>query len=132
MRFFFDNCISPAIAAAMQDLSAKTQDAVVHLREKFPPDVKDDVWLPTLAKEGGWIVISGDGRILRTPHLRRIWLEAGLTTFFMVDEFANKKLLVQAEVVVHWWTDITDFAKKMERGAGFKVPLKGKKMEQVR
>jgi PIN domain-containing protein len=132
VRFFFDNCIAPAIADAIGVLSEKVGDQTTHLRRRFDADAKDEVWLPELAHEGDWIVISGDTRIIRTPHLKKVWIAGGLTTFFMVDEFASKKFWVQAEIVVRWWPDIRDFAKRVAAGAGFKVPLKGKQMQQVK
>jgi len=62
VKLFFDNCLAPKHAKAFNSLFEPDHQAVA-LREKFSPDTADAVWLPELAKEGDWIIISGDVRI---------------------------------------------------------------------
>ena len=132
MRFFLDNCLSPAFADALHGLSERDGHEVTHLRRKFDAGAKDEMWLAALGVEGDWIVVSGDHRIVKKPHLRKVWLEAKLTTFFMVDSFQNLKFWLQIRHLVRWWPDIVEVAGRVAPGAGFTVPLRSSRMEQVR
>jgi hypothetical protein len=66
MRFFFDRSVPVGLAKMVRaiDESAHT---IVYLDEdpRFTIKSEDTEWLETLGKDLPWIVISGDGRILR-------------------------------------------------------------------
>ena len=62
MKFFFDNCIAWRTAEALDLLLHRDGFEIVALRSKFPEDTPDERWMPTLGNEGGWIVVSGEGR----------------------------------------------------------------------
>lgn len=121
MRFFFDNCISPRLAAAIGALS---EYEVKHLRDKFPPNTPDIEWLRVLSEEGDWIIISGDTRIFRTSHELAAWRSAGLTGFFWSSQWFKKKIWEHAWRLVRWWPKIEEQAKLVEAGAAFELPLK--------
>jgi hypothetical protein len=53
--FFFDNDISFRVARALSELVNGHQ--VIALRDHFPPDTPDTVWIPQVGTNG-WIVIS--------------------------------------------------------------------------
>lgn len=132
MRFFFDNCISPAIAEGVLAFSKPEGHEGEPLRRRFAPDTKDEVWLPEIAVEDPpWIVVSGDLRIVKNPKLREVWKAARLTTFFMSAGFENQKFWIQARFLIEKWPTILSIAASMERGAGFTVPLRGKRIEQL-
>lgn len=63
VRFFFDECLSKPVVENQitQSLRLYGSDAdVAHLLSKFKSQTPDGVWVPKLANEGGWIVISTD------------------------------------------------------------------------
>jgi hypothetical protein len=124
VRFFLDNNLCPAFAPALTSLSKQEGCEVVHLSEKFPRNIKDEDWLPALSREGGWVVVSGDLRIFKLPHLRAAWVNSKLTTFFLAKGWMNKPLWDQAWWLVRWWPDIMKQASLVTAGYGFEVPAK--------
>ena len=95
---------------------------VVHLREKFAADTADDVWIPALAKEGGWVIVSGDPRIARNPQLRAVWTHAKLTTFFLGKGWMKQKFWDQAWRLVRCWPRVLEQSALVVPGAGFEIP----------
>jgi PIN like domain len=130
VRFFFDNNLPPPIAKALDALTSAEGHSVVHLRDRFPPDVTDVEWLTTRGQEGNWIIVSGDLRIIENRHERAAWLEGKLTAFFLKPGWMNQPLWIQAWHLIRWWPKIVDQARKVHPGAGFLVPMKGQKFEQ--
>ena len=66
MKLLFDNNLSPKIANAVKALCCGEKCEVVHLKEKFKADIKDEEWLSTLIEEGGWSILSID-RFKKNP-----------------------------------------------------------------
>lgn len=131
MRFFFDNCTSPAYAEAIQALVRREGHEVVHLRGKFPADTPDVLWINQLATEQNWVIISGDVRITRNDHEKAKWLESRLTAFFLAKGWQNLTFWDQAAKLIQRWPDITEQALRVEPGAGFIVKPKSHRFEQV-
>ena len=131
MRFFFDNGLSPKFCEALRALAAVQGYEIVHLSEKFDRDVDDLVWLPGLAQEGDWVVISADPRISRGKATKRAWHESGLTAFFFGDRFASRKFWVQASEVVRLWPQIVLKARECAPGTGFVLHYHSEKMTEI-
>ena len=72
MTFFLDNNLSPILA---EGLRAFGED-VRHLREVFPPDTPDEVWLPEIGQRG-WFLVTHDKRIPRKASQLQALLQAG-------------------------------------------------------
>jgi hypothetical protein len=132
LRFFFDNTTPPRLVAALRELEGSEGHKVEHLRERFQPDTPDVDWIRSLAAEGDWIIISGDVRISQNQFERRAWLESGLTAFFLAKGWTNLKLWDQTWRFFKWWPDIVAQAARIRPGAGFTVPIKSSKLEQLR
>jgi hypothetical protein len=132
VRFFFDNCLAVSFARALNILGEKQGlPPITHLREKFASDIKDVDWIRALAAQGDWVIISGDPRISRGRHEKEAWLESGLTAFFLAKGWMNLKMWDQAWNLVRWWPLIVDQASAVRPPAGFLVPLKGTKFDQL-
>lgn len=132
MNFFFDNCISPRIAEAIQILEGDQAHVVIALRRKFPQGAGDAQWIRQLAQENrNWVVVSGDTRISRNRHEREAWLESRLTFFFWAPGWLQIDLWQQAWKMIKWWPAITDQAARIAPGAGFMIPVKGSRLQQV-
>ena len=134
MRFIFDNTTSPRIAQAIKVLAGgdPRRYQVWHLAEKFEErDVLDTVWIPQLAREGDWVVVSADPRITSGRAERQAWKEAGLTGFFLAKGWAGLPLWDQAWKLIQWWPRIVDQTGKVRAGATFLVPVKGTQFEQL-
>jgi hypothetical protein len=130
MRFFFDNCISPKLAAALHAL-VEPQDSVEHLRGKFTADTPDTEWITSLGEEGGWIIVSGDLRIRKRPREREVLRAAKLTAFFMAETFVNQPAWEQVRWMIDKWPLIADMAGRVAPGAAFMVPKRGRQLTQL-
>ena len=105
---------------------------VTHLRRKFRADISDPEWIGSLAKEGGWVLVSFDKRIVRNPLNKQAWLSSGLTGFFFGKGWSSRPFDEQAWRLVRWWPDITKVAARVKPGAGFLVhPNRFGKLEQL-
>lgn len=125
MRFFFDNNVSGRIAHALHSLADFDRDEVVHLRDRFPPETIDIDWIPALAEEKSWVILSGDSRIRSRPAERQAFMKAGLTTFFFAKGWMNTPFWDQAALLVRWWPRIREQANLVAAGSFFEVPHRG-------
>lgn len=91
LKFLFDNNLSPHLAAGMAEFSRTDARVaqVVHLRSRFPANTPDEVWLPTLAGEGGWSIISCD-QFKKTIAERELVRRHGLSVFVLDRQWAGK------------------------------------------
>ena len=82
MKFFFDNCMSPVLAKALDLLDR--DNSITHLRQRYPEanrkSIPDEKWLLEISKEGDFVVITQD-LFTKTEIERRAFREARLTTF---------------------------------------------------
>ena len=126
MRFFFDNCISSNLAAAMK-LLVRPHHHVEHLIERYPdnPDIEDEDWIPPVAAVGDLILVSGDPAITSSEKEKAIWRSSRLTAFFMGGKFARMDKWPQVVEMVNWWPEIIRTAQTAPRGSGYHLPLKG-------
>jgi hypothetical protein len=129
VRFFLDNHLSFRLANALHALADFDGDEVVHISQKFgshpsrpnSSNARDEIWLPALAEEGDWVVVSGDTSIRKKPRERQAFLDAGLMTFFLASGWTNMRYWDQAQLMVRWWPVISTVAKATENLV-FEVP----------
>ena len=125
MRIFLDNNLAFRHARGLTALLEPDHE-VLSLRDKFPTATKDDEWLRALGREGGWIVISGDIGIQKSPHERLAWKESGLTIFFLSRRWMSLDLYAQHAKLALAIPKILETARKHPRGRGFLVGINGK------
>ena len=125
MRFFFDANLSIKLAKSLHVL-VEPKHEVVHLRDRFAANTPDETWMSALAREPGWIIISGDLRIRKNPHEVQAWHAAGHTTFFLKEGWTNYLFWVQAWKFVKCFPDIIAAATKAKSGTFFTVSTNGK------
>jgi len=126
VKFFFDNTLPPRLAKALDALVKEDGHTVTHLREKFATDTEDPVWISALAKEGEWIIISGDPRITKGRHEKAAWKESHLTACFLKSGWTNFRLWDQVWRLVKFWPAIVAATADARPGAGFLVNVNGK------
>lgn len=105
---------------------------IAHLTELFSADTPDAAWISVLSEEGDWVIISGDVRITRNSGERAAWLESKLLAFFLAKGWTNQPLWDQAWRFIKWWPGIVAQSLRVRPPAGFIVPLRDSKLEQVR
>lgn len=124
MKFLFDVSISFRIAKALASLLEL--DHRVETVEDFTGDraTKDEDFLPRLKAEGGWIVITRDlGRKDGNWH---VWLNSGVTVFFLKTGWASLTGTDMAARLLKYWERIEREAAGAEEGAGFLVSTDGR------
>ena len=118
MRLFFDNNLSPKLARSLNVL-VEPEHQVVHLKEQFPAQTADEVWMRALAGQPDWVIISGDLRIRKNPHEICAWQQAGHTTFFLKKGWINLTFWDQAWKFVKVFPELLATAETAPRGSVF-------------
>lgn len=135
LKFLFDNNLSPHLAAGVAEFSRTDARVaqVVHLRSRFPANTPDEVWLPALAGEGGWSIISCD-HFKKTTAERELVRRHGLLVFVLDRQWAGKPFWEMSARFVEWWPTILGVAELTSKAA-YRVPYKRqgqKTLEQIR
>ncbi len=124
MRFFFDRCAPIAIAQMVRAIEG-TAHVVCHLDEdgRFTATTTDADWMKVLRGDSapGWIVISGDGRILKNKAERAVLDEGGLRFFCLDKPWPNTPIYEYAWKFMKVWPRILQMASKQNSGRIFKV-----------
>lgn len=125
MKFFFDNNLAAKLAHGLNEM-VEPGHQVVHLRDKFAPNVEDIVWMKALATEEEWVIITADVRISRNPHEVRAWREAGHTIFFLKPGWTDLTFWNQANKFTKCFPQVIAQAERAERSAAFVITVNGK------
>jgi hypothetical protein len=122
LKFLFDNNLPPSLARGLAELSTKDSDIseVVPLRDKFPANTADTVWMGQLRAEGAWVVISGD-HFNKSKAERELLRQHGLTVFVLDRQWADHLYWDKAARLVEWWPKIVNVAKLTSKTA-MRVP----------
>jgi len=125
MNFFFDNNLSQHLAKAMDIL--EQEGRVIHLRDEFPDNVKDEVWLEYVGKNR-MIVITQDKKIKRRAAELRALKNFKVGAFILGGQ--NPGIWQIIKQIINNWLKIKDLSSNTRTPFIFKVPLKGK-IEQI-
>lgn len=136
MRIFVDNTISRRIVRALRELLAERDHALghqefelVHLQDRFLPDSLDPDWLRELAREGDWVILTGDVRIVRREANLRAWLESGLPVFFITEEWENLHRIEQAAALLRCWREFERWARAAQPGTAHLIHPRSGRIE---
>ena len=118
ITFFFDNCISKKLAAAMRVLGATN---IVHLQDDgFSEDAEDIEWVPKVAQRGH-IIVTGDKKMLSRPHELEALRVNKATAFFLCKRFVEMQRWDQAAWLFQAWPSIMQAASRALPGQCFDV-----------
>lgn len=121
MNFFFDNNLSQYLAKAMDLL--EQEGNVMHLRDKFQSNAKDEDWLKYVG-ENGMILITRDKMIRRHEAELRAIKNYKVGAFILTGTVTN--IWDTVRQVINNWLKIKDLASKTSLPFAFKVPFRGK------
>lgn len=124
MRFLFDNNLSPDLARGLRELRKPYQEEIIHLKERFPENIKDSDWLGELIDEGGWSVVSAD-RFKKSTAERKAIMHPKITVFVLSKGFGKLPHWPKAKAMVRQWEDITKLSS-LTQGTLWEVRAQGK------
>lgn len=125
MKFFFDNHLAPKLAHGLNQM-VEPEHRVAHLKDDFPGNTEDVVWMQALAKEANLVIVTADIRISRNPHEVLAWKQAGHTIFFLKPGWVNLPFWDQANKFTKCFPELIGVALRAERGSAFFVTVNGK------
>jgi hypothetical protein len=125
VKFFFDNNLAPKLAHGLSQM-VEPEHCVVHLKDDFPANVEDVVWMRALAKETNLVIVTADIRISRNPHEAQAWKQAGHTVFFLKPGWVNLPFWDQANKFTKCFPDLIREAERAARGSAYIVTVNGK------
>ena len=118
--FFFDNNLSPLLVAGLRGFGEDVQ----HLRDAFPENTKDVVWIPQVA-ESGWVLVTRDKRIRTRPLEAEALARAGLSAFFFVQK-RDPDLWGWVQLLVRRWREMNELAERERKPFLFAIPERGR------
>jgi hypothetical protein len=135
LNFIFDNNLPPSFAHAIRELSKREEDVttVLHLRDRYPANTPDVIWLRDLGESGRWFVVSIDRFKKGNDAEREVIRRAGHSLFVLDSQWARQPFWGVAERLVHWWPRILD-QSRLATGA-FRVPWRSSskgRFDQIR
>ena len=133
MKFFFDQNLPPVTARALSLLYEPGGHTIIHKNDKFPRRsiLDDEEWIPTLASEGNWVVITRDRRMRRKRIHYAVLRRSGLTAFFLQPAWDRIRSLELSHGIIHRWPEIMELAGQCSPGAHFKVPYPSGRIQPV-
>lgn len=130
MTFFLDNCIP----VALHEILKKAECDAVHLQDLWPDSqhpngVGDEIWIPDIGQRG-WVLVSGDHRILTHPGLSVALKKAHIVSYFAYRGFTGLTTAGHVRWLFRAWENIENHAKNAARGRVYEVRSDGKIVEK--
>jgi len=124
VKVVIDENLPPALARALNALFAGEHE-IIHIRDRFGPNVADERWIGALSQEGRWIVISGDRRITKVRSEQQAFSNSRLVGFFMASALKQSKTTKQMQRILALWDNMEKIADVIAGGAMFELPVSG-------
>jgi PIN like domain len=131
VKVFFDHNMSPALARALRELFKETHE-IAYLAEKFERSAKDLEWIPSLSREGRWVVISGDRRITKNRSEYLAFRNSRLVGMFLSKGLNKAPVIKQMERILAMWQNIEKLSQTVEGGALFELPMTSTRIRQLK
>ncbi|KAA0214904.1 hypothetical protein EDM80_06145 [bacterium] len=102
---------------------------LVHLKDKFDPEIKDTSWIGALAGDREeWIVVCGDNKILRKRDEVAAMVTSGLSYFFLRGGWWDQTFHQIAVKFLKVWPAIVSAAADSRESAIWEVPVSSDKL----
>ncbi|HEY0394100.1 MAG TPA: DUF5615 family PIN-like protein [Candidatus Elarobacter sp.] len=121
MKIFLDNMLPPALADVLRALEYD----VVHLREHFAPNAKDEDWLPVVGKRG-WAIVTVDHRIAKSRATQELLKAANTVAVFLFPSFQALNRDKQVAWIVEHFSVIRSAVESAKRGTNLTARQNGK------
>jgi hypothetical protein len=129
IRFLFDECAigRGTVERELRDLLALfgADGELAHLLTKFPPGTPDSVWIPEIANEGGWIVVSSDrgAHSKKSEKLPLICQEMRVTYVMLSRAIQKRPTHCRVMAINSCWQQLIDAAGAAP-GTGFSILIR--------
>jgi hypothetical protein len=130
VRYFFDNCLSPAIPEVLRVLRYDAVHIADCAAQGFARGDLDTVWMPKVAALG-WVAITSDVAITRRLKERAIPADVGLRLVCLHGDVARMDFFDQAKWVINAWQEIVKHAETAKAGQRYRVTI-NRKVELMR
>ncbi len=132
MRFFCDRNVPPRLARMVDVFDNQNTIRAYNDDDRFDETTADVEWIRVLSADNpAWIIISGDGRILKNKIELAALKESKLSFFCLAKQWMGMKIHDQAWRFVKVWPDIVENAKgesqkifEVSCGQGLKIERK--------
>jgi hypothetical protein len=137
VNVFFDNCTAPVFASTLDGFITGSGHRAFHIKDVAGlPDGRDSsdlAWIDHLRRDAAvWIFITGDGRILKNPPIRRALRSAGLHGFVLAPAYQKTQLHQVAATLVWKWPEIELVTGALQPPSLHQVPIgKNTKLSQL-
>jgi PIN like domain len=114
MRFFFDRSAVIGLAKIVRAIDEKKYQIVHHDEdERFHETTPDVEWMQVISRDDpAWIIISGDGRILKNKVEKQVLTETGLLFFCLDSAWQMARIYDCGWKFLKIWPTIVETAKK--------------------
>ncbi len=124
MKFFFDNNLGTNLANGFRAFG----EDVVHLVDEFHQNADDTQWLPIIGQRG-WVLVTKDRRIRYRPAEIAAYRSNRIGGFVLSGKNVNGWAIIQQ--LVRNWPRMKELVEKTRAPFLYRVPPRGKKIEQI-
>lgn len=125
MKFFFDNCTWPPLAATLDGFLRHAGHSAVHIKDMpCGRDATDLEWIGMLAPESSeWTVITGDLRIQKNRAERLAFRQASLQGFVLAPAYHKTPMHKATSFVLWRWPDLEQLIALTAAPFLFELPM---------
>ena len=129
MKFFVDNNIGHQFVDGMRGFTESLIGVtkIIHLKEKFNPNVKDVDWL-RFAGENNYFVISKDNKMRYKPQEKKELSKNNIGAFIVRGKGSSSFDIIR--VLVYKWPDIIEKANHTKKPFIFSINVKTKRIDK--
>ena len=124
MKFILDNCLSKALARALNILDLENE--IVHLKDEFPEITPDAIWLQNIGQRNIFL-ITRDRHILRRAAEIHAVRKFCVGAFFIIGKHLDRWQIIR--FVIDNWQKILTAATEIRRPFAYRI--KRNKIEQL-
>jgi len=122
MTFFVDNNIGEFLVYGLRGFGVH----IHHLKEIFPENTSDEVWLEFIGNEG-WFLLTRDLRLNRKPIEREALKKYKVGAFYLRGKHLSRWDIIRQ--VVRLWHKIEELAGTTNPPFIYKIPPHGTKID---
>jgi hypothetical protein len=126
VNIFFDNCTSPTLAATLDGFVQYLAHRAFHIKDMpCGRHALDLEWIQMLAErdDGPWIIITGDGRILKNKPERTALRQSGLSGFVLAPAYQKTPLNQVASLLIWRWPEMEQLLGLVAGPALYELPI---------